>query len=80
MFKVQQKDIFLFGRSIGCSVATFIAKNRQPGFVILMSPFKSLKEAAAAVVGNFLSKLVAERMDNAEMLMEVTSPVFIVHG
>ena len=45
-----------------------------------MSPFKSLKEAAAAVVGNFLSKFLAERMDNAEMLMHVTSPVFIVHG
>ena len=45
-----------------------------------MSPFKSLKQAAVAVVGNFLSKFVAERMDNAEMLQDVESPVFIVHG
>ena len=78
--KVNEKDIFLYGRSIGCSVATFIAKNRSPGFCILMSPFKSLKQAAVAVVGNFLSNFVAERMDNAEMLQEVESPVFIVHG
>lgn len=80
VLKVNEKDIFLYGRSIGCSVATFIAKNRSPGFCILMSPFKSLKQAAVAVVGNFLSNFVAERMDNAEMLQDVESPVFIVHG
>lgn len=45
-----------------------------------MSPFKSLKQAAIAVVGNFLASLVAERLNNAEMLAEVTAPVFIVHG
>ena len=45
-----------------------------------MSPFKSLKQAAVAVVGNFLSNFIAERMDNAEMLQEVESPVMIVHG
>ena len=80
VMKVNEKDIFLYGRSVGCSVATYIAKHRQPGFTILMSPFKSLKQAAVAVVGNFLSNFIAERMDNAEMLQEVESPVMIVHG
>ena len=45
-----------------------------------MSPFKSLKQAAIAVVGSFLASLVAERLDNSEMLKYVTAPVFIVHG
>ena len=48
--------------------------------VILMSPFKSIKQAAAAVFGDFMSNFVAERMNNAEMLEKVKSPVFIVHG
>jgi len=45
-----------------------------------MSPFKSLKQAAVAVVGSFLASFLAERLDNAEMLREVVAPVFIVHG
>jgi len=61
-------------------VATYLAKNRDPCFCILMSPFKSLKQAAVAVVGSFLASLVAERLDNAEMLKDVVAPVFIVHG
>lgn len=48
--------------------------------VILMSPFKSIRQAAAAVFGDFMSNFVAERMNNAEMLEHVRSPVFIVHG
>ena len=80
VLKVEEKDIFVYGRSIGCSLATYVSKHRNPGFCILMSPFKSLKQAAVAVVGNFLANFVAERMDNAKMLEDVRSPVFIVHG
>lgn len=80
VLKVREQDIFVFGRSIGCSVATYLAKNRDPSFCILMSPFKSLKEAAIAVVGALLASVVAERLDNGEALKDVTAPVFIVHG
>ena len=80
VLKVREQDIFCFGRSIGCSVATYLAKHRDPSFLILMSPFKSLKQAAAAVVGTFLANFVAERLDNAEMIKDVTAPILIVHG
>ena len=43
VLKVREQDIFVFGRSIGCSVATYLAKMRDPSFCVLMSPFKSLK-------------------------------------
>ena len=68
VLKVKEKDIFVFGRSIGCSVAAFVARHRKPGFCILMSPFKSLKQCAEGIVGKFLASLLAERLDNAEML------------
>ena len=32
------------------------------------------------MVGSFLATLLAERLDNAEMLKDVVVPVFIVHG
>ena len=47
---------------------------------MLESEVVVIKEAAVAVVGNFLANFVAERMDNAKMLEDVRSPVFIVHG
>lgn len=68
VLKVREEDIFVFGRSIGSSVATYLSKNRNPCFCVLMSPFKSLKQAAVAVVGSFLASIVAERLNNAEML------------
>lgn len=77
---MREKDIFVFGRSIGCSVATYLAKHRDPSFVILMSPFKSLKDAAVAVVGSLLARMVADRLDNAEMIRDVTAPILIIHG
>ena len=80
VLRIREQDIFVFGRSIGCSVATYLAKYRDPSFCILMSPFKSLKEAAIAVVGSFLASIVAERLNNFEMLKDVTAPVFIIHG
>ena len=43
VLEVEEKNIFLFGRSIGCSVAANIASKRNPGFLVLVSPFKSLK-------------------------------------
>ena len=78
--QVNPKDIFLFGRSIGCSLAAHVARYRNPSFIILMSPFKTLQEAAAAVVGSWLSYLVAQRFDNAECLQHVKAPVMIIHG
>ena len=77
---MKAKDIFLCGRSIGCSMAAHVARYRQPSFVILISPFKTLQEAAAAIVGSLLSYLVAQRFDNAENLRHVQAPVMIVHG
>lgn len=61
-------------------MAAHVARYRNPSFVILMSPFKTLQEAAAAVVGSLLSKLVAQRFDNAECLQHVKAPVMVIHG
>ena len=80
VLRVQEKDIFVFGRSIGCCVATYLAKHRNPGFCILMSPFKSLRQCAEGIVGKFLAGLLADRLDNGELLKYVRCPVFIVHG
>lgn len=74
------RNIIIFGRSIGSSPSCFLAKNRTPAALILLSPFKSIKEVARDLVGRVLAGLVAERYRNIELLRDVICPVFIVHG
>jgi len=74
------RDIVIFGRSIGSSPSCFLSKNRNPAALVLMSPFKSIKEVARDLVGRMLSVLVAERYRNIDLVKDVLCPVFIVHG
>lgn len=78
--EVSQQDILLFGRSIGSSPACYVAKHRDPAALILMSPFKSIRDVAKDLVGWMLSMAIADRFRNIDLIGEIESPVFIVHG
>ena len=65
---VLESDIILFGRSIGSSPACYVANQRNPAALILMSPFKSIKEVAKDLVGWFLSLAIAERFRNIDLI------------
>jgi len=45
-----------------------------------MCPFRSLQDAAKAIMGWFLGSFLVDRFDNSEMLRKVRAPVFIIHG
>jgi fermentation-respiration switch protein FrsA (DUF1100 family) len=78
---VAESDIILLGRSIGSSPSCFIAKERpNVGAIILLSPFKSLREVARDHVGKLLSYLLAERYRNLDLIECVECPVLIIHG
>jgi hypothetical protein len=78
---VAEQDIILFGRSIGSSPSCFIAKERpNVGAMILLSPFKSLREVAKDHVGKILSYILAERYRNIELIEYCKCPVIIIHG
>ena len=79
-FGISQNDIILFGRSIGCSPASFVAKHRNPAALLLMSPFKSIREVARDLVGRLLQYAIADRFRNIDLIKEIKCPVFIVHG
>lgn len=79
--KVAESDIILFGRSIGSSPSCFIAKERpNVGAMILLSPFKSLREVAKDHVGKILSYILAERYRNIDLIKHCKCPVMIIHG
>ena len=57
--KLEEKDILLFGRSLGSGPATHLAAKYDPGALMLMSPYTSIKSVATTKVG-VLSALLAE--------------------
>ena len=77
--KLSERDIFVMGRSLGSGPSTHLAAKFNPGCLILMSPYTSLKSVASDKVG-FLSHLLAQQFDNLSKMHQVTCPTFILHG
>lgn len=77
---LEEKDILVAGRSLGSGPATYLASTRNPGMLILISPFKSIKAVVRQSFGNIAQKLVKERFNNLKTMENVTCPVFILHG
>jgi fermentation-respiration switch protein FrsA (DUF1100 family) len=76
---VNQKDIVICGRSIGSGPAVYLAANRKPSALILISPFMSIQETAASIVGIF-KFLIADRFKNSDLIKNVTCPTLFIHG
>jgi len=76
---IEERDIIVFGRSIGSGPACFLAGNFHPLAVCLMSPFKSIKAVAEDKVGIFKC-LVAERFKNLYEIGRAKCATFILHG
>jgi esterase/lipase len=87
---VSREDIVIMGRSMGTGPACYLASKYNPRAVILLSPYTSLRRAAAHFVGNlhldiyyigsFISKLVIDRFENIEIIKNVVCPILVIHG
>ena len=73
-------DVMVFGRSIGSGPACVLAKEFRPGGLVLLSPFTSVKKAAASFVGSFLALFLSEHFDNLECIKQIQCSVLFVHG
>ena len=76
---VNEKDIILCGRSIGSGPAVYCSANRNPGALILISPFKSIRETANSILGPF-KFIVADRFKNIDIIPKTTCPLLLIHG
>jgi len=57
---IKPQDIIICGRSIGSGAACYLAANRTPAAVVLISAFTSIKETVKSLVGVF-NIFVADR-------------------
>ena len=78
--QIPSDNIILFGRSMGSGPATYLAGNRNPGLLILMSPYISIKEAVKDIVGKWATYLIAERFRNIDEIAKTKCPCFFIHG
>jgi fermentation-respiration switch protein FrsA (DUF1100 family) len=79
MIGIDEKDIVICGRSIGSGPAVHLASNRNPGALILISPFKSIQDTANSILGIF-SFIVKNRFNNLSKMKSVTCPLLLIHG
>jgi len=78
--KIDNKNIFIMGRSMGSGPGIYLASKRNPGALILISPYSSIREVVRNMVGGLLSGLVKERFKNIERIGQVRAPTLFIHG
>ena len=76
-----EKDIILYGESLGTGVATEIAQSNNYAGLVLETPFTSMIEAAK----NFypyipVSLLIKDKYDNQKKIKNINTPVLVMHG
>ena len=79
---VREKDVILFGRSMGSGPATYLSTKKNANSLLLMSAYTSIKDVARNLLGwmSFLSVIVYERFRNIDLIKEAKCPVFFLHG
>ena len=78
-FNLEDKNIYIFGRSIGTSPAIYLASKRKPNALITISAFTSIKSVADNLVG-ILKIFVKERLTSIDYIKNVTCPIIFIHG
>jgi pimeloyl-ACP methyl ester carboxylesterase len=78
---VGEDDLVIVGNSLGSGPAVELARTIRPRGLVLISPFASMTEVAAANVRWLpVEWLMRDRYDNAAKLPEISAPVLILHG
>jgi hypothetical protein len=75
------KTIVYFGRSLGGSVAAWLAARTSPGALIVESSFTSAPDMAAQLYPLLPARMLTRlRYNTLEYLTRVTCPVLIIHS
>lgn len=78
---VAQKDIILYGFSLGTGVALEMAVKHPPRAVVLGAPFFNMTQAASYRYGWLpVHYLLRNRYENAQKIAQIDAPILIVNG
>ena len=77
----QRRQVIVFGRSLGGSVAAWLAARHRPALLIVESSFRSARAMANRVLPGFSwLVLLRYRFNTADAVRKVRSPVLVVHS
>ena len=78
---LMEKDIIIYGESLGTGIAVEIAQNSNFAGVILESPFTSMIDAAKNKYPIFpIRFLLKDKYESNKKIKNVKSPLLIMHG
>ena len=78
---LDEKDIILYGESLGTGIATEISQNNNFAGLVLETPFTSMIEAAK----NFypyipVGLLLKDKYENQKKIKNINIPILVMHG
>ena len=78
-WQLKPEEVIVAGRSLGSSVATWLAANRKTGGLILITPFDSISEIAARQYRYFpVNILLKHRFHTVDYIDDVDAPVLMI--
>ena len=78
---VPEKNIILYGESLGTGVATQLAQNKEFAGVILETPFTSMIDAAKIFYPYIpVNLLLKDKFENYKKIKNINSPILVMHG
>ena len=78
---VDEKNLILYGESLGTGVATHLAQNKNYAGVILETPFTSMIDAAKKFYPYIpVSLLLKDKFENYKKIKNINSPILVMHG
>ncbi len=78
---LEEKDIIIYGESLGTGVATHLASNKNYAGVILETPFTSMVDAAKNFYPYIPVKfLLKDKFRNEDKIKNINSPILVMHG
>jgi fermentation-respiration switch protein FrsA (DUF1100 family) len=78
---IDNKNIILYGESLGTGVATELGKKNIFGGIILESPFTSIAKAAKIYYPYLpVNIILKDKYDSIEKIQKINTPVLIMHG
>ena len=78
---VDDKNLILYGESLGTGVATHLAQNKNFAGVILETPFTSMIDAAKTFYPYIpVNYLLKDKFENYKKIKNISSPILVMHG
>ena len=78
---VDEKNIVIYGESLGTGVATHLSQNKEFAGVILETPFTSMIDAAKKFYPYIpVGLLLKDKFENKNKIKNIKSPILIMDG